>query len=128
MRVKPVRWQGSDEALRAVQVAFDVEEAVLEAVRTAAFKQHVSTSDQIRQVLGLATTAKPKRPRLTVSLSAADYEFLAKRYGLAADDRLAIKERATRDLIAFAGKPAAATKKNTGGRTPVRSSSSKQNN
>ncbi|MGF6345839.1 hypothetical protein [Variovorax sp. W2I14] len=31
-----------------------------------------------------------------------DYEFLAKRYGLAADDRLAIKERATRDLIAFA--------------------------
>lgn len=128
MRVKPVRWQGSDEALRAVQVAFDVEEAVLEAVRTAAFKQHVSTSDQIRQVLGLATTAKPKRPRLTVSLSGADYEFLAKRYGLAADDRLAIKERATRDLIAFAGKPAAAPKKNTGGRTPVRSSSSKQNN
>ncbi|MBB4221003.1 hypothetical protein [Variovorax guangxiensis] len=126
MRVKPVRWQGSDEAIRAVQVAFDVEEAVLEAVRTAAFNQHVSTSDQIRQVLGLATTAKPKRPRLTVSLSGADYEFLAKRYGLAADDRLAIKERATRDLIAFAGKPAAATKKNTGGRTPVRSS--KQNN
>jgi hypothetical protein len=102
VRVKPVRWQGSDEAIRAVQVAFDVEEAVLEAVRTAAFEQHVSTSDQIRQVLGLATTSRPKRPRLTVSLSGADYEFLAKRYGLAADDRLAIKERATRDLIAFA--------------------------
>ncbi|MET3493523.1 hypothetical protein [Variovorax boronicumulans] len=102
VRVKPVRWQGSDEAIRAVQVAFDVEEAVLEAVRAAAFAQHVSTSDQIRQVLGLATTSKPKRPRLTVSLSGADYAFLAQRYGLAADDRLAIKERATRDLIAFA--------------------------
>jgi hypothetical protein len=128
MRAKPVRWQGSDEAIRAVQVAFDVEEAVLEAVRSAAFEQHVSTSDQIRQVLGLATTSKPKRPRLTVSLSAADYEFLAQRYGLAADDRLAIKERATRDLIAFAGDaaggaggaPAASGKKNTGTGKPGR--------
>ncbi len=131
MRAKPVRWQGSDEAIRAVQVAFDVEEAVLESVRSAAFEQHVSTSDQIRQVLGLATTSKPKRPRLTVSLSAADYEFLAQRYGLAPDDRLAIKERATRDLIAFAGqatsgaaasagKTPPSAKKNTGTGRPVR--------
>lgn len=120
MRAKPVRWQGSDEAIRAVQVAFDVEEAVLEAVRTAAFEQHVSTSDQIRQVLGLATTSKPKRPRLTVSLNAADYEFLAKRYGLAVDDRLAIKEKATRDLIAFASSGTGVGKKSTGTGRPGR--------
>ncbi|MCY1521113.1 hypothetical protein D9M68_559120 [compost metagenome] len=66
-------------------------------------------------MLGLATTSKPKRPRLTVSLNAADYEFLAARYGLAPDDRLAIKEKATRELIAFAGK---ANKKNTGTKKP----------
>jgi hypothetical protein len=47
-------------------------------------------------------------------LSGADYEFLAQRYGLAPDDRLAIKERATRDLIAFAGKTRASGKKSTG--------------
>ena len=29
---KPPRWQSADNALRAVQVAFDVEEAVMEAV------------------------------------------------------------------------------------------------
>ena len=50
---KPPRWQGNEQALRAVQVAFDVEEAVMEAIRVAAFHGNVSTSTQIRQVLGL---------------------------------------------------------------------------
>ena len=52
---KPARWQGSDDAIRAVQVAFDVEQAVLEAVRRAAFEANLSTSDQIRRLLDLPT-------------------------------------------------------------------------
>ncbi|MDO5624451.1 MAG: hypothetical protein Q4G71_07160 [Pseudomonadota bacterium] len=101
-RAKPARWQGADDALRAVQVAFDVEERVMEAIRVAAFHAHVSTSTQIRQVLGLPVPAeRPKRPRLTVTLSGDDYALLAARYGLDADDRLAIKEAATRELIDF---------------------------
>jgi hypothetical protein len=99
---KPARWQSSDEAIRAVQVAFDVEEAVLSAVRQAAFDNNLSTSDQIRQILGLSVSSRPKRPRLTVSLAQSDYEQLGESYGLAADDRLAIKERVTRQLIEFA--------------------------
>jgi hypothetical protein len=98
---KPVRWQGSEPALRAVQVAFDVEEAVMEAIRVAAFHANVSTSTQIRSVLDLPVAARPKRPRLTVTLDAADYALLAQRYGLDAEDRLGIKEAATRELIAF---------------------------
>jgi len=98
---KPVRWQGSEPALRAVQVAFDVEEAVMEAVRVAAFHANVSTSTQIRSVLNLPVAARPKRPRLTVTLDTGDYTLLAGRYGLAPDDRLGIKEAATRELIAF---------------------------
>ncbi|HZX33219.1 MAG TPA: hypothetical protein VFF03_17845 [Rhodocyclaceae bacterium] len=101
---KPARWQSSDDAIRAVQVAFDVEETVLETVRRTAFEANRSTSDQIRFLLGLPTAARPKRPRLTVSLTPADYETLAKRYGLPADDRLAVKERVTQDLIDFAAK------------------------
>lgn len=99
---KPARWQGSDDAIRAVQVAFDVEEVVLEAVRRAAFVNNLSTSDQIRSLLALPVSARPKRPRLTVSLAPVDYEALAARYGLPASDRLAIKERVTQELIAFA--------------------------
>ena len=98
---KPPRWQSADNALRAVQVAFDVEEAVMEAIRVAAFHANVSTSTQIRSVLNLPVAARPKRPRLTVTLDTGDYTLLAGRYGLAPDDRLGIKEAATRELIAF---------------------------
>ncbi|MDR2450903.1 MAG: hypothetical protein LBE85_03845 [Candidatus Accumulibacter sp.] len=99
---KPARWQGSDEALRAVQVAFDVEAAVLEAVRRAACDRNLSASDQIRRILGLPVSRRPKRPRLTVTLTPEDYAALAARYGLDAQDRLAIKERVTQELIEFA--------------------------
>lgn len=101
----PARWQGSATALHAVQVAFDVEEAVMEAIRVAAFHENVSTSQQIRSVLGLPVAARPKRPRLTVTLDESDYALLADRYGLAPDDRLGIKEAATRELIAFVPPP-----------------------
>lgn len=104
MSTKPDRWRSTDEAIRAVQVAFDVESTVLEAVRRAACESGLSTSDQIRMVLGLDVQRRPQRPRLTVSLTPADYVLLAQRYGLAPEDRLAIKEHVTRDLITFAGK------------------------
>lgn len=102
IRNKPLRWQGSDEAIKAVQIAFDVEEVVLQAVRRAAFDNNLSTPDQIRQILALPIASRPKRPRLTVSLSPEDYVQLAERYGLNPDDRLRIKEQVTMDLIDFA--------------------------
>jgi hypothetical protein len=101
---KPARWTGSDDALRAVQVAFDVEQGVLNAVRRAAFENDLSTSDQIRQVLQLSTSSRPKRPRLTVSLTGEDYAILGQRYGVDPENRLEIKERVIADLIRFSRK------------------------
>lgn len=98
----PSRWRSSQPALRAVQVAFDVSEAVLQAVRAAAFEANLSNSDQVRVVLGLPLLRQAKRPRLTVSLSEEDYRLLAARYGLDAGDHLAIKERVGAALVAFA--------------------------
>lgn len=98
----PSRWRSSEPALRAVQVAFDVSEAVLQAVRKAAFEANVSNSDQIRVVLGLPVIRQAKRPRLTISLSADDYLLLGQRYALDPADHLAIKERVTTELIDFA--------------------------
>ncbi len=98
---KPARWSGSDDALRAVQVAFDVELAVMDAIRWAAFHNNLSTSDQIRKVLELPVSTRPKRPRLTVSLTAHDYGLLAQRYDLDEGDRLAIKEKVTQELVRF---------------------------
>ncbi|CUI02817.1 hypothetical protein [Massilia antarctica] len=96
------RWTGSDAALRSLQVAFDVEKQVIDAVRYAAFKNQLSPSDQIRHILGLPCTSKPVRPRLTVSLSDADYAILAERFGLAVDDKRKIKESLHLALIEFA--------------------------
>lgn len=98
----PARWGEAEPAIKAVQVAFDVEEAVLRAVRYAAYRNELSASDQIRQVLGLPVLTRAKRPRLTVTLDEADYRALAERYGLPPAERLAIKERVTAELIAFA--------------------------
>lgn len=99
---KPPRWESSDRAIRAVQVAFDVEQSVLEAVRRSAFEHDRSTSDEIRHLLDLPISGRPKRPRLTVSLTPDDYAMLGARYGLDPEDRLGIKEQVTRELISFA--------------------------
>lgn len=120
----PERWQGSDAAIKAVQVAFDVNDRVLEAVRRAAFDSGLSTSDQIRTVLGLTVIRQPQRPRLTVSLSTQDYEVLARKYELLPENRLAIKERALAELIAFgetgiSGKLVADDKKTTTSAVPA---------
>ena len=99
---KPLRWPHADDTHHSVQVAFDVDQSVLDAVRSAAFENHLSTSDQIRRMLELPTPTRPKRPRLTVSLTAADYALLGERYGVASEDRLSIKEQVTQELVRFA--------------------------
>lgn len=96
------RWTSSDAALRSVQVAFDVEKQVIDAVRDAAFQSQLSPSDQIRKILGLPVTRKAVRPRLTVTLGDADYIILAERFGVTVDDKRKIKERLHEALINFA--------------------------
>ncbi len=98
------KWASSDAALRSVQVAFDVEQQVIAAVRYAALKNELSPSDQIRQILELPITSKPVRPRLTVSLSDADYEALALRFGIDVENKRAIKEALNAALVEFAKK------------------------
>jgi hypothetical protein len=97
----PERWASSVPAIKAVQVAFDVSESVLESVRRAAFENSLSTSDQVRVVLGLSVVRQAKRPRLTISLNADDYIVLGKRFGLKSSDHLAIKEKVIATLVEF---------------------------
>lgn len=98
----PTRWRAAAPALRAVQIAFDVSEHVLNAVRTCAFHAGRSNSDQVRVVLGLPVLRQSKRPRLTVSLSGEDYHLLGQRYQLDPTDHLRIKERVAQELGQFA--------------------------
>ncbi|EKE70250.1 hypothetical protein [Gallaecimonas xiamenensis] len=93
------KWASSIAAMKAVQVAFDLDARMQYAIRLAALKEGLSPSDQIRTMLALPVTTRPKRPRLTVTLNPQDYLALGQRYGLAPDEQLEIKKRVMQDLM-----------------------------
>lgn len=95
----PEKWQSSLKAVKAVQVAFDMDEKIQLAIRTEALQAGLSPSDQIRSILGLPTNKRPKRPRLTVSLAPDDYQVLAEKYQLEPEQQLEIKRKLMDDLI-----------------------------
>ena len=98
-RKLPEKWQSSIKAVKAVQVAFDMDEKIQLAIRTQALQECLSPSDQIRDILGLPTNKRPKRPRLTVSLAPADYDVLALKYNLQPEQQLEIKRKLMDDLV-----------------------------
>lgn len=98
-RKLPEKWQSSIKAVKAVQVAFDMDEKIQLKIRTQALQAGLSPSDQIRDILGLPTNKRPKRPRLTVSLAPADYEILALKYNLNPEQQLEIKRKLMDDLV-----------------------------
>ena len=95
----PEKWQSSVKAMKAVQVAFDMDEKIHMSIRKEALEVGLSPSDQIRDILGLPINKRPKLPSLTVSLAPSDYEILAKRYQLTSSDQLEIKKKLMDDLI-----------------------------
>lgn len=97
----PEKWQSSVKAMKAVQVAFDMDEKIQMSIRKKALDAGLSPSDQIRDILGLPINKRPKRPRLTVSLALSDYELLAEKYDLEAKQQLDIKRRLMEELIEF---------------------------
>ncbi|RLV60563.1 hypothetical protein D5018_06335 [Parashewanella curva] len=97
----PEKWQQSQKAAKATQVAFDLDEKFQYSIRKAALDSGVSPSDQIRTILGLEVSKRPKRPRLTVSLSLDDYQILAEKYGLDSEEQLEIKKRVLDDLVNY---------------------------
>ena len=100
----PRKWQASDKAMRAVQVAFYVDEKIQTKIRQDACLKGISPSDLIRQITQLPVSAPPKRPRLTASLNKNDYDLLASRYSLNPQDTLEIKRHVMQELIEYASK------------------------
>lgn len=100
MKQLPDKWRTSDRSIRAVQLAFEFNKSIADAIRYEATRQGISPSDQIRSIIGLEPK-KPKRPRLTVTLSEQDYEMLAQRYQLSASDRQGIRDAIAKELIAY---------------------------
>lgn len=97
----PPRWKKSEKSLRAVQLVFEFSKAVSETVRLQANADGLSTSDKIRTIIGLPAK-KPKRPRLSVSLSDEDYDILGQRYNIPAENKNAIRKAISEEIVTYA--------------------------
>ena len=95
---KNKKWDSNNNAVKATQLAFELEQKVMVYIQHMAIKNFLSTSNQIRKLLGLSY-APPKRPRLTVSLSSDDYIQLGKKYNIEPSDKIGIKRRIMAELI-----------------------------
>jgi hypothetical protein len=95
----PEKWKESEKSLRAVQLVFEFSRTVADAIREQAHAQGISTSDQIRRIIGLPAK-KPQRPRLSVSLSEEDYVLLSARYGIPVEDKQALRQAIADEIIA----------------------------
>lgn len=93
----PERWKASQKTLKAVQVAFDLEQHLAVFIRTEAAKAGLTPSDQIRKMMDLSYSP-PKRPRLTVSLSEDDYAILGEKFKIDPSDKLAIRKKMVETL------------------------------
>ncbi len=92
------RWEQERKAIRATQLAFELEQEVTRHIQMLAVHDGLTPSSEIRKLLGLGYTP-PKRPRLTLSLSADDYAVLAERYDLSANDKAEIRKHIMAELI-----------------------------
>ncbi len=78
-------------AVRAVQMAMDLDVSVARALRVEAARADLTPQDHMRKLLGLSYRPA-QRPRLSLSLSDEDYALLAEHFGLDPADRPAIKK------------------------------------
>ena len=104
------KWQREAKAVKAIQMAFDVNEEIQYQVRREALDGGVSPSDKIREILGLPQASRRIRPRLTISLSEKDLLILAERFQISVDDKLRIKQKAAELLAAYSNQSIKANK------------------
>ncbi|PSF05080.1 hypothetical protein C7H09_15860 [Marinobacter fuscus] len=95
-------WSKEEQAVQAVQVAFDLSNDIQRAFRVSAALQDMTTADMVRKVLQLPYRKARARPRLTVTLKDEDFELLAEKYALNTADRAEIRQRVAAELKDFA--------------------------
>ena len=100
----PEKWQKEADAIKAVQVAFDLGEEIQQVIRREALDMGLNPSDRVRQILGLPVTRRAKRPRLSISLTSEDFTQLAGDYDLKPSDKVGLKREAAQALIDYVEK------------------------
>ncbi len=101
-RELPEKWKNEVKAIKAIQIAFDLDEKVQYVIRREALDMDINPSERMRQILGLITNKVPQRPRLSISLKPEDFKNLANRYNVDVFDKRSIKQKASLEIQQYA--------------------------
>jgi len=96
----PKNWSKNEPAMKAIQVAFDLDEEIGRSIRKSAAEYNLTPSAQIRKMLKLPVKMA-KRPRLTTSLNEKDYQTLGERFGIDPTETIAIRHKIMQELAAI---------------------------
>lgn len=101
-RELPEKWKDEVKAIKAIQVAFDLDEKLQYVIRREALDMDITPSERMRQILGLTSNKIPQRPRLSISLKPEDFNTLANRYNVETTDKRSIKQKASLEIQQYA--------------------------
>ncbi|MBQ4847476.1 hypothetical protein J8L98_07865 [Pseudoalteromonas sp. MMG013] len=99
MTDKQAKWQRQEQAVRATQMAFDLTSDVQKSIKKQAIDEELTPSDMIRKILQLDVKSKKTRQRLSFNLNDDEIAELAIRFGVATDDKRAVKQQVADILI-----------------------------
>nr|WP_199609276.1 hypothetical protein [Flocculibacter collagenilyticus] len=104
MNDKQAKWKRQEQAIRATQMAFDLSSEVQKKIKKQAIDEELTPSDMIRKILQLEVKSNKTRQRLSFNLSDEEIQQLAIRFGVAEDDKRAVKQQVAELLIRHANK------------------------
>lgn len=93
-------WEKERLALKKIQMHFTFTAHASKLLKIDAVNEHMSTTNYLRKQIGLSFV-QDQRDRIGVSLSADDFETLAKRYEVEPNDREAIKRSVITEINLF---------------------------
>ena len=91
-KIEKAKWHDEREALKKIQWHFDMQSLQIQRLRVQAAMSDMNPSDYVRKMVGL-TYRTLDRPRVSLSFSGSELEYLAQRYGLSVDDAANIRKQ-----------------------------------
>jgi len=88
----------SSKSVKTTQVAFDLSPASRRKLRIEAALDDITPSQKVRETLGLRINAKKTRAKLMLNFTEEDLKFLAEKYNVDPEDKIAIRDKAAEEI------------------------------
>lgn len=87
------------KTVKTTQVAFNLSASSRKKLRVEAAMDDMTPSEKAKEALGLRLVTKKVRPKLILKLTDEEFTFLAEKYGVDPEDKLAIRDKAAEEII-----------------------------